>query len=169
MNVRTTSLRTYTLPAAGWAILGGFLGTLAFSVLMFASPMMGLPPMDLPTILGTMFTTNMSLAFAVGLVMHFFVGSVVLALVYAYFFRDALRGPSGLRGATYAFGVWVVAMAVVFPMMDIVHPLVVSGMMKGPGFFASSMGPMVAVGVLIGHLVYGAVLGSVAGARGSHP
>lgn len=70
MNVRATTFRTYTLPAAGWAVLGGFLGTLAFTILMFASPMMGMPPMDLPTLLGTMFTTNMGLAFWLGLVMH---------------------------------------------------------------------------------------------------
>lgn len=165
MDARTTSLRTYSLPAAGWALLGGFLGTLAFTVLMFASPMMGLPPMDLPTLLGTMFTTNMSLAFIIGLAMHFFIGSMILALVYSFFVANALPGPSWLRGVVYGVGVWFVAMAVVMPMIGAIHPLVAAGMMPAPGFFVSSMGPMAAVGSLIGHLVYGAILGAVAGSH----
>lgn len=167
MDARTTSLRTYSLPAAGWAILGGFLGTLAFTILMYAAPTMGLPPMDLPTLLGTMFTTNMSLAFALGLVMHFLIGSVILALVYSLFVADVLPGPSWLRGVTYGVAVWLVAMAVVMPMIGAVHPLVASGMMPAPGFFVSSMGPMAAIGSLIGHLAYGAILGAVRGVRGA--
>lgn len=167
MDARSTSLRTYSLPAAGWAILGGFLGTVAFTMLMFAGPMMGMPPMDLPTVLGTMFTTNMSLAFVIGLLIHFFIGSIILALVYYLFVRDVLPGAYWLRGLIYAVGVWLVAMVVVMPMMDVVHPLVVSGMMKGPGFFVSSMGPMAAVGSLIGHLIYGAILGALASSRGT--
>lgn len=167
MDARTASLRAYSLPAAGWAILGGFLGTVAFSVLMFAGPMMGMPPMDLPTMLGTMFTTNMSPAFWIGLVMHFFIGSVILALVYSFFVANALPGPSWLRGVVYGVGVWVVAMAVVMPMIGAIHPLVAAGMMPAPGFFVSSMGPMAAVGSLIGHLVYGAILGAVAKSHAS--
>lgn len=161
MDARTTTLRTYSLPAARWAILGGFLGTVAFTVLVYMAPMMGLPPMDLPTLLGAMFTTNMSLAFAIGLVMHFLFGSAILAMAYSFFVANALPGPSWLKGVIYGVGVWLVAMAVLMPMVGIVHPLVASGMMKAPGFFLGSMGPMAAVGSLIAHLAYGALLGAV--------
>lgn len=104
MSVRATELRGYSMPAAGWAILGGFLGTLAFSALLFAAPLMGLPPMDLPTLLGTMFTTNMALAFWLGLLIHFFIGSVILSSSITSLCEMRCLGPTASRPGIRLWG-----------------------------------------------------------------
>ncbi len=53
----------------------------------------------------------------------------------------------------------------VMPMMGAIHPMVKSGTMTAPGFLMLHLGPMVPVGSLIGHLLYGAMLGKLAGPR----
>ena len=59
---------------------------------------------------------------------------------------------------------WLLAMLVVMPMMGLVHPLVLAGIMPSPGFFLAGMGTILApLGSLMGHLVYGAVVGAVYG------
>ncbi|MBI2303310.1 MAG: hypothetical protein HYU86_00995 [Chloroflexi bacterium] len=142
------------------AVVGGFLGTLAMTALLYMGPLMGFPPMDIPALLGTMFVNDMGAAFWLGLVMHFLIGSMFLALVYAYLVAPRLKGPGWLRGALYSLFPWLAMMVMVLPMMNMIHPLISTGSMMGPGFFAANLGPMGAVGALIGHLIYGIVLGA---------
>lgn len=47
-------------------------------------------------------------------------------------------------------------------MMGSIHPMVKSGMMTAPGFLMLNLGPMAPMGSLIGHLLYGALLGKLA-------
>lgn len=145
------------------ALLAGLAGTVAFTALIYAGPSMGLPRMDIATMLGTMFVANPGAAFAPGLAMHLMIG-LVLALGYAFLFAHWLPGRPWLRGALYGLVPWAMMMVVVLPMLGLVHPLVRAGMMPAPGLFLSGMGTVMApLGGLIGHLVYGAVLGAVYG------
>ena len=145
------------------ALIGGLLGTVAFTALIYMAPLMGFPPMDLVTMLGTMFVSDPSAAFLPGLAVHVMIG-LILSLGYAFFFARLLPGRPWLRGALYGVIPWVVAMVVVMPMMGLVHPLVRAGAMPDPGFFLMGMGTIMApVGSLIGHLVYGAALGAIYG------
>lgn len=145
------------------ALIGGLLGTVALTVLIYMAPLMGFPPMDLATMLGTMFISNPSAAFLPGLVMHFMIG-LILALGYAFVFARLLPGQPWVRGALYGVIPWLLAMVVVMPMMGLVHPLVRAGMMPAPGFFLAGVGTVMApLGSLIGHLVYGAVVGATYG------
>ena len=128
-------------------VLGGFLGTLAMTAMMYmVAPMMGVR-MDIAAMLGSMLGGS----WAAGMAMHFFNGTVVFPLVYGYLLVSRLPGPPVVRGALWGVALWLIAQTMVMPMM-------------GAGLFSAAAGGMVAaVGSLVGHLVYGAILGAVNG------
>ncbi|MBI2906790.1 MAG: hypothetical protein HYX92_03925 [Chloroflexi bacterium] len=145
------------------AVVAGLVGTAALTMVMYLAPAMGFPPMDIATLLGTMFIGDPGAAFAPGLAMHFMVG-VVLALAYANVFVRYLPGRAWQRGALFGIIPWFGLMVIGAPMLEVVHPAVRAGMMPPPGLFLLGMGSILApVGSLIGHLVYGAVLGTIYG------
>lgn len=117
------------------------------TMLMLAAPMMGMPPMNIGEMLGSM----MGGSTALGWMAHFMIGAV-LALIYAASSAHRLPGPVAVRGMPFGLFPWLLAQTVVMPMM-------------GAGFFSGSM--MVAAGSLMGHLVYGAVLGAIYGGDGA--
>jgi uncharacterized membrane protein YagU involved in acid resistance len=129
------------------AVVGGLAATLVMTVLMLVAPMMGLPPMNIGAMLGSV----MGGSLALGWMGHFMIGTA-LALGYAALFANRLPGPGFLRGATYGVLPWLMAQLVVMPMM-------------GAGLFSSSF--LAATGSLMGHLAYGAILGAIYAARGS--
>jgi uncharacterized membrane protein YagU involved in acid resistance len=77
-----------------------------------------------------------------GWMAHLMIG-VILAIGYAVV-ASKLPGPAPMRGAIFGLAPWLMAMVVVMPMM-------------GMGMFAGWMGS------LIGHMVYGAVVGGIYG------
>jgi Family of unknown function (DUF6789)/Protein of unknown function (DUF2938) len=131
----------------GKAIVAGLVGTLAMTVIMLMAPAMGMPPMPI----GNMLAGFMHIPVALGWIMHFMIGTA-LAIGYVYLFATRLPGKPVVRGLIYSLIPWLMAQVIVNPMM-------------GAGVFASATpAPMLFVmGSLIGHLVYGAVLGAVYG------
>jgi len=129
-------------PNIGRVILGGFVGTLAITFLMYvAAPMMGLPKMDIATMLGRMLG-----GWSKGMIMHFINGTIIFPLIYAYFLFGKLPGSPYLRGMFWGVTLWVLAQIVVMPMM-------------GAGIFGLKMaGIMSAIGSLVGHAAYGVLL-----------
>src|SRR5215204_1775064 len=81
---------------------------------------------------------------ALGWIAHFMIGTV-LAGLYATLFVGRLPGPVAVRGMIYSLLPWLVAQIMVMPMM-------------GMGFFSGSA--IMAEGSLMGHLVYGALVGA---------
>ena len=130
-------------------MLGGFIGTLAMTAMMYlVAPMMGVR-MDIAAMLGSMLGGS----WAAGMAMHFINGTVLFPLVYGYLLVSRLPGPPLLRGALWGVVLWLIAQMMVMPMM-------------GAGLFSAAAGGMVAaVGSLVGHLLYGTILGSVSVAR----
>jgi uncharacterized membrane protein YagU involved in acid resistance len=107
--------------------------------------MMGLP-MDIAAMLGTMLG-----GWGMGMVMHVLNGVVIFPLIYAYFLFGKLPGAPYLKGILCGLSLWLVAQLVVMPMM-------------GAGVFGlKTSGIMSAFGSLMGHVVYGALLGAIAG------
>ncbi|MGH6690318.1 MAG: DUF6789 family protein [Gammaproteobacteria bacterium] len=143
-------------PNVGRAIAAGFVATLAMTVLMYGGPMMGMPKMDIAGMLGSLLGQGMpapaSGAWWLGMIMHFINGTIIFPLIYVYLLYSVLPGAPWLRGAAWGVILWAIAQAVVMPMM-------------GMGFFSSAAPqPMMAVaGSLIGHLIYGGILGVIAG------
>lgn len=132
------------------ALLAGVAGTLALTMLTYIAPMMGMPEMDIPQMLSGF----MGVPVAVGWLAHFMVGTV-LAVLYARTFVPRFPGSPFIKGAVYGLIPWLLAQVMVNPMM-------------GAGVFAvNTPAPMLmVVGSLMGHLVYGGVLGGVYGSSG---
>jgi uncharacterized membrane protein YagU involved in acid resistance len=123
--------------------LAGLAGTAAMTALMLMAPLMGLPPMNI----GKMLASVMGGVVALGWTAHLMIG-VVLAIVYAALFARRLPGAPIARGAVYSLLPWLFAQLFVMPMM-------------GAGLFSGSA--LLAGASLMGHLVYGAVVGAVYG------
>jgi len=130
------------------AILGGIAGTLMMSLMMrFAAPMMVGQPMDIAAMLGNMMGNN----YAMGMAVHIMLGVLVFPLIYAIVVFRLLPGAPLIKGLTWGLILWLIAETMVMPM-------------AGAGFFMSEIGGMKAVmAALIGHLVYGGLLGVIAG------
>jgi uncharacterized membrane protein YagU involved in acid resistance len=126
------------------AFVGGILGTIAMTVVgVYGAPMMGIDPMNPAVMLAGAMGGNMLL----GWVGHFMIGAA-LAVIYGAVAVSALPGPAFAKGAIYSLAPWLLAQLAVMPMMGM------------PVFSGSAM---MAMGSLIGHLAYGAVLGVVYG------
>lgn len=125
------------------AIAGGVLGTLVMSAVgVWVAPSMGIPRMN-PA---DMLAGEMGGSLVLGWAGHLMIG-MTLALIYA-FAAPALAGPPWLRGALYGLAPFLLAQLAVMPMM---------GMPLFGGSVAAAMGS------LIGHLIYGSIVGAVYG------
>ncbi len=134
-------------PNLGRAILGGFVGTVVLTMLMYiAAPMMGIPKMDIAAMLGSMLG-----GWTMGMTMHLFNGIVLFPLIYALVLFSKLRGKPPIKGILWGVALWLVAGLIVMPMM-------------GAGFFGMANGGMIAAAAsLMGHVAYGVLLGAIAG------
>jgi uncharacterized membrane protein YagU involved in acid resistance len=135
-----------THPTFARAALGGFVGTVVMTGMMYlVAPMMGLN-MDIAAMLGSMLGGS----WAAGMMTHFVNGAIIFPAIYAYALYAYLPGLPAIRGTIWGLALWLVAQTVVMPMM-------------GAGMFSSAMGGvMAAMGSLIGHILYGSLLGSIA-------
>ena len=125
-------------------IAAGLIGTLVMTAVgVWGAPMMGMPQMNPADMLAAKMGGNMLL----GWMGHLMIG-VVLTLIYAAVAASRLPGPAAIRGATFALAPWLVAQVVMMPMI-------------GMPVFSGSIA--LAGGSLLGHLVYGLVIGGMIG------
>jgi hypothetical protein len=139
-------------PNIGRVILGGLAGTIVLTTLMYiAVPMMGMPKMDIAAMLGSMLGGR-----TMGMVMHFVNGVVLFPLIYAFVLFSRFRGTPLIKGIFWGVTLWLVAGVMVMPI-------------TGAGFFGTANGGLMAVAAsLMGHIVYGALLGVIAGGPARH-
>ncbi|MEX2467120.1 MAG: hypothetical protein WD995_09420 [Gemmatimonadota bacterium] len=149
----------------GAALLWGFVGTVVLTSLMAGAQGLGLSRMNIPFLLGTMFTPSRDRATWLGAALHLMNGWI-FALVYIAGF-EALGlatwwlGAAG--GALHAFFL----LAVLMPLMPSIHPRMVSEyygptvnrQVQPPGFLGLNYGRGTALAAVVAHLCYGAVLG----------
>jgi hypothetical protein len=130
------------------AILGGLVGTVMMTMMMrFVAPLILGHPMDIAGMLANM----MGGVWELGMAAHLMNGLVIFPLVYAFLVFRYLPGPPLLKGVLWGSALWLAAEAMIMPM-------------AGAGFFSSRIGGAKAVfAALMGHLVYGALLGYIAG------
>ncbi len=129
------------------AIIGGVAGTVVMTgMMMYIAPMMTGMPMDIAAMLGAMLG-----GYTMGMIAHIMMGVVVFPLAYVYLVHGLLKGSPLFRGIIYGVVLWLAAITMVMPM-------------AGAGFLMSEIGGMMAVvAALLGHLVYGGLLGWIAG------
>jgi len=129
------------------SILAGTAGTIAMTIFATMAPVMGMPEMNIPKMLAG----TMGISVAIGWVAHFMIG-IVLALIYGKFFSNRLPGSYLLRGMLFSIIPWIMAQLMVMPMMAVMNNLPFTS-----GIFSGSL--IMSLGSLLGHLVFGAVLG----------
>ena len=129
------------------ALGAGIAGTIVMTLFAAMAPLMGMPAMDIPNMLAGF----MGFPTVVGWLAHFMIGTL-LALTYAFVLVSKLPGRPVVKGILFGLIPWFMAQILVSPMM-------------GAGVFAvNTPAPILMVmGSLMGHVVYGAVVGFVYG------
>ena len=147
-------------------ILWGFAATIVFTILTAASRPLGLTRIDLPFVLGTMFTANRNKAPWLGFLAH-----LTMGWIFAFIYGAAFES-SGV--ATWWFGMAIGFVHAAFVLslgleiMAFFHPRMArpyqgptpTKQLEPPGFFALNYGRGTPGITLIGHLIYGAMLGT---------
>ncbi len=150
----------------GWATFG-FGATVSLTAIMILAQLAGLSRMDIPMMLGTMFSDDSDRARVIGFFVHLFNGQV-FALLYAAAF-SLLDVASWWLGTVFGVFHGLVAVAVLVPLLPGMHPRMASerggpnldAVLEPPGPFALNYGIQTPVVAVIAHLVYGVLLGSL--------
>ena len=110
---------------------------------MLVAPMMGMPDMKI----GNMMAGFMGIPIWAGWGMHVMIG-IIWAMVYVFLVRDRFSLSPAFKGMLFAILPWMLMQLMVMPMM-------------GMGVFSanSTEALKMVMGTLMGHLVYGLVLG----------
>jgi len=150
---------------AGWAVFG-LAATITLTGIMVVAQLAGVSRMDIPLILGTLFTDEPDRARFIGFLVHL-VNGQIFALGYAGAFAVLGRAAWWL-GAL--FGLWhgVMALTLFIPLVAGVHPRLASErsgpsletVLEPPGLLALNYGRETPIVTSAAHVAYGAILGS---------
>jgi hypothetical protein len=146
------------------ALAGGFAGTIVLTTALRAASELGLTRMDLPFLLGTVFTDNRLLAKALGYILHFAAGLVFALVYYAIFVAIGSSGwwLGAVFGLAHALFVGTVGNALTF-----LHPRMGSpssgahstALLEPPGFLMLNYGLQTPLVSIVAHIAYGALVG----------
>jgi hypothetical protein len=145
---------------------GGFVGTLVLTTCLRAGSELGMTRMDLPFLLGTVFSADRTHAKAIGYVLHFVAGQAFAAIYYAVFV--AVDESGWWLGAAFGLlhGLFA-GTALVNTLLPLVHPRMgtpstganASPLLEPPGFLLRNYGGSTLLLTLFAHAAYGAIVG----------
>jgi uncharacterized membrane protein YagU involved in acid resistance len=146
-------------------LVWGFAATVVLTSVMAGSQGLGLTRMNIPYLLGTMITPDRDRAKAVGVVIHLINGWAFSLLYVAAF--HMWGGPTWWRGAAIGLVHAVFVLVAALPAMPGIHPRMASEsrgptvvrQLEPPGFAGLHYGIQTPISIVIGHLVFGLVLG----------
>ena len=149
-----------------WVVLG-FGSTIVLTTILEGSHGLGLTRMNLPYLLGTVFTPNRDRAKVYGIGLHL-VNGWIFSFVYVAAFHAAGRFDAWL-GAAIGFVHAAFLLVVGLPVLPGLHPRMASEVhgptvvkqLEPPGFLGRNYGVQTPICVLVAHLVYGAMLGGL--------
>jgi hypothetical protein len=155
------------------ALAGGAVGTILLTSGLRVAQEIGWTRMDIPLLLGTVFTDRRGPASVIGYVVNF-VNGLLFALAYYAVFRAVghagwLFGAAlGLVHASLAGG------ALLTVLLPAVHPRMGSPwsdaeetpLLEAPGFLLMNYGRRTLIWTLVGHVIYGAIVGGFAARLG---
>ena len=128
------------------SVVAGIAGTVVMSLFMQIAPLLGLVKMDPPK----MVADTLEMPIAVGWVMHFGIG-IVFAAMFVYLFGPKVPiSNSIVKGALFGIAAFILAQIPMSMMGDAAAPPEGSSML------------MVALGGIVGHVVFGIVVSLVA-------
>jgi uncharacterized membrane protein YagU involved in acid resistance len=147
-------------------LLWGFVATVVLTTLMAGSQGLGFTRMNIPYMLGTMFTPSRDRAKLVGFLLHLMNGWFFSVIYVAAFhlWGEAMWWRGALTGFVHAAFVLTAGMR----LMPGLHPRMASEeqgptlmrQLEPPGFLALNYGYQTPISVIVAHVVFGAILGA---------
>lgn len=131
------------------ALIAGIIATAAMTIFTYMAPLMGFE-MNIPKMLAN----TMGAPIILGWIVHLMIGEILAINFAAVFLTATGKVPDIKSGAVFGLLPWFIAQVMVMPMMTIMN-----GGSYIDGFFSGSI--MIAMASLVGHLIYGGVLGGV--------
>ena len=156
----------------GW-LLWGFVATVALTTVIAGSQGLRITRMNLPYMLGSMFTPSRDRARLIGFGVHLLDGWI-FSLGYVAVFNSWGRA-TWWAGAALGLLQALFVLTVIMPLLPAVHQRMasedkgptVTRQLEPPGFFALNYGYQTPVSVVLAHLIYGAILGAFYSLPGS--
>jgi hypothetical protein len=155
------------LPTFWNLVIWGFVATLVMTIVMQGAQGLGLSRLSLPFLLGTFFTGDRARAVIIGTTAYIVGGWMFTFLYFSLFASSGLyTWWFGLAtGLLHGLFLLVAAM----PLLPYVHPRMASEYdgasalkkLEPPGFMAMNYGYRTPLTTLVGHALYGAVLGGI--------
>ena len=151
------------------SIAGGFIGTVILTSGLRVSQEVGWTRMDLPLLLGTVFSSDRSRASVVGYALHFANG-LLFSLGYAGIFYAVGRAGWDLGIALGAVHGLFAGGGLVTVLLPAIHPRMgthwtdseETPILEQPGFMLHNYGRATAVVTFAVHVAYGAIVGAFA-------
>lgn len=146
-------------------VVWSFVATLFLTGMLRVAQASGFTRIDIPLMLGTMFTPDRDRAKVVGSLVHGANGWA-LGSIYVFAFHS-LRRSSWLIGALIGFVHGLFVLVTVLPLLPGIHPRMASDFtgpqptsgLEPPGFMALNYGSGTPLVTLVSHMVYGAIIG----------
>src|ERR1051325_5439457 len=148
-------------------LLWGFASTVVLTSILAGSQGIGMTRMNIPYLLGTIFTPNRDRAKFIGFFFHFLNGWI-FSLIYVAAFH-ALGIATWWFGAVIGLVQATFVLTMLMPILPAMHPRManeqygptVVRQLEPPGFLALHYGWRTPIFVLIAHVIFGALLGAV--------
>lgn len=150
-------------------VLWGFVATLVLTVIMSASKSLGLTRMDIPYILGTMFTADRAKARWIGFFVHLMMGWI-FAFFYVWVFHSTGQ-PTWWFGLVTGTAHGIFVLTVGLQTAASMHPRMATEQqgpdptrqLEPPGFLSLNYGKGTPLASMIAHMIYGTILGGFYG------
>jgi hypothetical protein len=151
------------------ALAGGFVGTIVLTSGLRVAQELGWTRMDIPLLLGTVFTDDRDRATVIGVAIHFLNG-LVFALGYYAIFRAVNQSGWAFGAVLGVVHALLAAGLLVTLLLPAVHPRMgtpwsdaeETPLLEAPGFLLLNYGRRTALWTLLGHVAYGAIVGGFA-------
>jgi uncharacterized membrane protein YagU involved in acid resistance len=147
-------------------LLWGFVATVVLTTLMAITQGIGITRMNIPYMLGTMFTPNRDRAKLIGFMVHLMNGWL-FSLIYVAAFH-AWGGATWWRGAVIGFVHAGFVLTAGMRLLPSMHPRMATEtqgptlvrQLEPPGFLALNYGSRTPITSIIAHVVFGIILGA---------
>jgi uncharacterized membrane protein YagU involved in acid resistance len=147
-------------------LLWGFASTVVLTSILADSQGLGFTRMNIPYLLGTIFTPSRDKAKFVGFGLHF-VNGWIFSLIYVAAFQVIGKATwwfGALIGLVHATFILTVAL----PVLPALHPRIaneeygptVARQLEPPGFLGMHYGIRTPISILVAHAIFGAIIGA---------
>ncbi len=143
----------------------GVFSSIVFTTLLAASQGFGFTRMNIPYLLGTMFTPDRDRAKIYGVLLHVVLG-VMLSLLYLFAFH-AWHGATWWKGLIFGMAQGAFFLTFGVTLLPGLHPRMASEhegptavrQLEPPGFLGLNYGARTPVSIMLSHMVWGVMLG----------